>query len=85
MRQSLPEDISLHLLQGAASWLGCLRGCLTSILEEAKGESEGMERRLQEAGEHSLKDEDKRSSELRDKTDWTMSMATRYTCNYSMQ
>lgn len=74
MRQCLPQDISLHLLKGA-NRVKCLRECLISILEEAKGESEEIEHRIRgEADNGCCRD---KLAERRDKTDWTMSMATR--------
>lgn len=78
MRQCLPQDISLQLLKGA-HWLRSLRDCLTSILEEAKGECEGIEHRMRGETDGSSSQDDvvKKLAELRDKTDQTMSMATR--------
>ena len=75
MRQCLPLDIGLQLITGT-SWLTSLRGCLTSVLDEAKGTCKEVEHRMRGGdgcGEGSSQEEAK----LRDKTDWTMSVATR--------
>ena len=78
MRQCLPQDISLQLFKGA-HWLRSLQDCLTSILEEAKGECEGIEHGMRgETDGGSSQDDVKKLAELRDKTDRTMSMATQY-------
>ena len=85
MRQCLPQDVNLQLLKGAGySWVQSLRGCLTCILDEAKGECEEMEHRVRGGGEA-----DDGSSqgvamegltELRDRTDQTISTANRNNC-----
>ncbi len=80
MRQCLPQDVRLQLIEDVG-WIRSLKGCLTSILDEAKGECEGMECRVRGGegtdGGWSQNEAKKGLTELRNKTDWTISMANR--------
>ena len=79
MRQCLPLNVKLQLLEDT-NWLGSLRACLTSVLEEAKEEcreTEDMMRGRELEVRESSPRENKVLAKLRDKTDWTMSIATR--------
>ena len=83
MRQCLPQDVSLQLLEGASySLVQSLRGCLTCILDEAKGECKGIEHRVRggggtDDGGSSQNETKKGLIELRDRTDQTISTANR--------
>lgn len=72
MRQCLPIDISLQMLTDT-KWCVSLQASLTSILEEAKKGCSSIECRMNRP---SPKGGNKQLAELRDKTDWRMSIVT---------
>ena len=72
MRQCLPIDTSLQVLTDTKC-CGSLQSCLTGILEEAKERCSSVECRMNGL---SSEDDNRRLAEVRDKTDWRMSVVT---------
>ena len=72
MRQCLPIDISLQMLTDT-KWCVSLQASLTSILEEAKEGCSSVECRMSRLPS---KGDSEQLAELRDKTDWKISVVT---------